>query len=170
MRDVEDSEAIVGPRVVVRRPDDVVVVVQREPGTVAGKKVRLADLIVLEDAVGVADATAKAMREALGPFDDTGVVPTETLGYLPSVDGLELREQPKERRARQGRRRRQRRRDIGIPEERIRHLLIERRSKRQIFRIELVDIYRRVDRAAERQVVAPRADIADVDRHPARQL
>ena len=51
-------------------------------------------------------------------------------------------------------------------EERIGHLGAERgRAQREVLRIELVDVDRRVHRAAERQMVAARPDVADRERH-----
>ena len=78
---------------------------------------------------------------------------------------------PQQLRARQRRLRATAGRRAAIAEERVRQLLVERRrSERQVLRIELVDVDRGVVRAAERQVVAARADVADGDRLAARQL
>ena len=135
-------------------------------------EVRLADLVVLQDAVGVAEAAAPPARHALGQLDDGGVVAVHAFAHLEHADVPELRERTQQLSARRRGIVPQRRAcERRIAEERVRHRLGQRgRSEGQILRIELVDVDRGVDRPAERQMIAARADVTDVDRHVGAQL
>ncbi len=144
----------------VRR--DVVVVVERRADAVVREEVRLADLVVLQHAVGVADAAAEpALARPLGPLGDERVVAVHALGDLPILDVQELRKRPQRLRAAPRRLRRQRA-GVGVAEVGVRNLRAQlRRRQREELRIDLVDVDDGVDGAAEREVIAARADVAD---------
>src|SRR2546428_405458 len=168
----EAAVGIVGVRVVLRRPRDVVVAVQGGRGGGGGVEVAFGKLVVLQHAVGVAHAAADAMRQTLAPLDDGRVVQVLPLGHVTREDVVELRIWPEQLTTLQRRRREERRPGkSGVPLEWVGHRRRERgRSERHVLRIELVDVDRGVVRSAEAKVVAFRTNVAQRDRHVARQL
>ena len=75
---------------------------------------------------------------------------------------VELRKRPQQL-ATRDRRRHAQVAEGAVAVERIRHLLQQRRPEREVLRIELVDVDRRVLRAAEVQSLRPAAAVADDD-------
>ena len=112
------------------------------------------------------------MRHTLVHLDDARVVAVHAFARLPHRDGAELRERPQQlgpRRRRVVAERGARKRRVA--EERVRHRLVEDGCpEREVLRVELVDVDRRVDRSTQREMIAARADIAHRHREAASQL
>ena len=184
MRHVEDPVRVVDHRVETLRvvrieprhaggaggQRRVIVVVVHRVRVPARIEVRFAELIVLEHAVRVAEAAGPPVRHPLGQLNHAGVVPIDAFGGLQHQHVAELGERPQQLAARDVRLRRQRS-GAGDAEERIGNRRIQRRRpQRQVLRIELIDVDRAVHRAAERQVIAARADVAGGQRQIGAEL
>ena len=151
----------------------VVVVVHRPTDAVVGVEVRFADLVVLHLAVCVAESTAPTVREPFAHLDDAGVVAVDAFAHLEHADVPELRERTQQLPARGVRlSAKSRPCKCRVAEKRIRHGLVQHSGSEgcQVLRIELIDVHGSVNRSAERQVIAARADVAHRHRHVASQL
>ncbi len=128
--------------------------------------VALAELVVLEPAVGVADSAAPPAGGALGELHDAGMVLRLAQRALAHVDVVELRERPQQLVARHRGARSRTIRPPRIAEERVGHVLRQRRAEWQVARVDLVD----VDVVAQRQMPARDAHVGQPDAHVAGQL
>ena len=145
VRHVEQADRVLGV--------DVVGVLRL--GRRAREEVRLAELVVLQTAEGVVDATAPAVADALLELEHRGVVLAlarrcsgasgrcGTAGTAAAADCAAM-VGAGDVEALTGRQ----------AEERVRHLLAQRGAERQVARIDLVDVEDAVVRAAEAQVAA----------------
>ena len=106
----------------------------------------------------------------LRPLDDAGVVAVDAFGHLARLHVQELRIGPQQLRRGSASLARQRA-GSGVAEERVRHQLVEHRApSARYFGSSWLMLTDRVVRAAERQMIAARADVADGDGHRAGQL
>ena len=155
------------------RPDGIfrleVIDILRVAG-VAREEVVLAELVVLQPAVGVVETTAPAARHALLELEDRRVILILAKRRPSHEDVIELRERAQRLSAR----------DRGAgdveslsrrqPEERVRHWIVQRRSERQMPWIELVDVQLRVGGPAEQEVATRRAGVLEPDGDAAAEL
>src|SRR5262249_37582890 len=102
MRHIEHAITVLGIRIVASARElrarravwhggNVVVVVQWKTRKLSGVKVVFPDLIVLQHAIGVADAPSPTMRHTFRPLNYGRVIPAESLSYLACIDVQELR-------------------------------------------------------------------------------
>src|SRR6266571_1838882 len=150
---------------------NVVVIIQWKARRDVGVEVRFPDLIVPQDAVGIANASTPTLRQAFRPLDHGCVIPADPLGYLARIDVQKLWIRTEELSAgERSTRTKAAACQLWPSEEWIRHLLRQRRTEREIFRIDLVDIYRSVLGSAESEMIASCSNVANADRHIAWEL
>src|SRR5262249_24794359 len=155
-----------------RHGRNVVVVIQRQARIDVRVTVRFPNLIVHQHAIGVADASAPTVRQKFRPLDHGRVIPAESLGDLTLIDVEELWIWTQELGAGNC--------STGTEaaacqlrpsDEGIRYRRRQRgRTKRQILRIDLVDIDRSVRGSAEPEMITSGSNVANSDCHIVREL
>src|SRR3989454_1887151 len=106
------------------------------------------------------------MRQTFRPLDYGCIVPAESLSHLAGINVQKLWIRTQELSAREGSARSKAGACQLWPAKKwIRYRLRQRRTKRQIFRIDLVDIHGGIDRSAESDAIASCSNVANFDRH-----
>ena len=169
VRHVVEAHTVVDVGVVVRRPGNVVVVIEdsRRGGECQiVSRSELADLIVAQAAVGVTEVPAPPAGDSLPRLQHGGVVDRmRTRGC--HRHGVEpVLRIGNEQRVQLDHRLRGQRAGAGHSEKRIRHQRGERPPERQILGRQLIQ----VDGGVEVQVVAARSDVSDAGADVPRQL
>src|SRR5262245_63964088 len=111
------------------------------------------------------------MRQAFRPLDHGCVIPGDPLSYLACIDVQKLRIRSEELSTRGcGARSKAGACQLRPSEEWIGYRLRQRRTERQIFRINLVDIYRSVGGSAKSEMIASCSNVANADSHVVGEL